>query len=82
MRYGIIVILLILCVLTTGCVTGQNVEQPQTGVVTQTWISGYISNTDQGEIIKVHIPEDNVTCYIFDNYYGGGISCLRDGNAL
>jgi hypothetical protein len=31
-----------------------------------------------GTIAKLFIPEDNTTCYTFDNYEGGGISCLAN----
>lgn len=57
-------IVLILCLLVLGCVVSSVV-------------SGNQSVLNNGRIVKV-IPEDNVTCYVFDNYYGGGISCMRD----
>ena len=31
-----------------------------------------------GTIAKLFIPEDNTTCYTFDNFEGGGISCLAN----
>lgn len=43
------------------------------------WAEGYMIqgvSGSSGTITKIFIPEDNVTCYTFDNYEGGGISCL------
>lgn len=44
------------------------------------WADGYgeYGNSNSGTIAKIFIPEDNVTCYTFDNYNGGGISCLAE----
>jgi len=81
MKYRII-ILLILCLLITGCVSesgsGSNGFSPSPNAkVINVWTTDYIDNSDSGRVTKILIPEDNMTCYLFDNYYGGGISCIR-----
>lgn len=78
MRYNIIIIILIiLCVIITGCATGSNLNSPSDDKIVKVWTSDYISSTDDGRITKIFISEDNVTCYAFDNFYGGGISCIE-----
>lgn len=80
MKYRII-ILLILCLLVTGCVSNgfsPSPSSPSPNVkVIKVWTSDFIVDTDSGRVTKILIPEDNMTCYLFDNYYGGGISCIR-----
>jgi hypothetical protein len=85
----IIIGLLIVGVMIAGCTSynsqtqvGFNSQsQPGVGVesnnghVIQEWSDGV-----PGEgywIYKVTIPEDHVTCYVMDNYEGGGISCFQ-----
>jgi hypothetical protein len=81
MKYSIIIILLILCIFITGCVTGSDMT-PQDDKIVRVWTSDYIDDTDGGRVTKIRVPEDNVTCYVFDNYYGGGISCIENRSEL
>jgi hypothetical protein len=50
--------------------------------LTIVWAEHYSVTGDyggnSGTIAKLFIPEDNTTCYTFDNYEGGGISCLAN----
>jgi glucose uptake protein GlcU len=79
----IIIGLLMMGVMIAGCTQTSYSNQNQPGVdvesnkghVHQEWSDGV-----PGEgywIYKVAIPEDNVTCYVMDNYEGGGISCFK-----
>ncbi len=72
--------------LIMGCASTQptqyNVYNSNDTHLTLIWAEGYgVSGNyggNAGNIAKLFIPEDNVTCYTFDNYNGGGISCLAN----
>jgi len=71
--------------LIMGCASTQpghyNVYNSNVTHLTVIWAEGYSVNSMDGSggtIAKIFIPEDNTTCYTFDNYEGGGISCLAN----
>lgn len=77
----LVTICIIVCILVSGCITvnpnneEKLVETSQNGIFMIEWRDVF-NNGDA--VYKLRITEDNVTCYTFDNYHGGGISCLRD----
>lgn len=75
-KYLIIGIILIICIIITGCISSAPVQQPSKNSHIQIiWTEDY-SNDES--ITKIYISENNLTCYAYDNYYGGGISCLKN----
>lgn len=76
-KYLIIGIIIVICALVAGCVSATPTE-PNVRHTQVLWDEYFTSQSSSGAIAKIYIPEDNVTCYTFDNYNGGGISCLRN----
>jgi hypothetical protein len=84
-----IVIAIVSLTATSGCT--QNVNQKYQSdmnvIPSPTPIThAYLAWSEQGErannygyyeIQKIEIPDDKTVCYIFDNYNGGGISCIK-----
>lgn len=73
-KYIIIAIIIIFCVIISGCIT----STPKIPTDTHLQILWKNYYNDDESITKIYIPEDNITCYAFDNYYGGGISCIKN----
>jgi hypothetical protein len=73
----ILAIVLIAALLIAGCVGAASddaIRHTRT-VWSENLIGAGVGGAD---IIKITIPEDNVTCYIYEAGYSGGMSCLRD----
>jgi hypothetical protein len=72
----IVVAILVIIVVTTGCVKSTTTiedRQASEDTTQHTHMVWYENN-----IKKITIPEDNVTCYTHRAAYAVGISCVRD----
>lgn len=79
--YSIAVVMIIMFTSIAGC-TSTTIEKTPTKHIDAQWSERYCTNDsdNSGNIAKIHIPEDDVTCYVLDNYEGGGISCFIDSD--
>lgn len=62
----------LICLLVVGCVGPLDTQQedyPQRPLIQRTIL--------EDRIEKHYYPIENVTCFIYDGGYDGGISCLR-----
>ena len=72
----IILILLIVSLSVSGCAENDSMIIE---IVSQIPNTTLISEDEfGGNVYRIHDDELNVTCYVFDKYKGGGISCIPD----
>lgn len=73
-KLSLVILIMLSLIVIVGCTTtASNVEQKHCIIMWEDIYWGV------GEISKIEIPEDNITCYIFEQYGDeGGISCMRN----
>ncbi len=69
----ILVILLIIGLLITGCVTAEANDNH----LSKVWAQGLNDGGMGARIVKYSDPEENIICYVYMDNYRGGISCIH-----
>lgn len=67
-------LILILILLLSGCI--QHVSDPQATLPQEP--TGYVGSVMGTDVGTVHDDKNEVTCWVSDGYYSGGVYCIPD----
>lgn len=79
LKQVLVICLLAALLLTAGCVQEQEEEYPE-GNILPSYEAKALTDSGRVKITKFYFFDENVTCFVFQGFYKGGISCLEGGH--